>query len=337
MGCQWLGILISQPPATHSKKGLSSVRPPDLIKEFSRFLDGGADALPDKTQVPFHVFHLQPFLRTRGLGGFPEGFDVVQNVFSRGIPDRHPLQTMADLVEQPGVADAPPANHETRRSGDFENFEGALDRVGISIRQDGVGEMPCGRMNQGIVHDGLVHFGNRPSMNGQQVQAVFGENIQQLREPLRRIKSNPGFDGEQSVVFTGDIPQDTKQGVDAIQVTEQSAPGALAVNHRSRTAKVEVDGCNRIPHQSAGGAAHGVGIVADQLGDSGAAGRVLNQTFQDPFLGFPSRGYPKEFRPINIRTPVPGEDSPKCQVGDLLHGGQGQQRAVPLKERPQSV
>src|SRR6266436_4447092 len=124
-----------------------------------------------------------------------------------------------------------------------------------------------------------------------------GEDRKELIEDLRRIETKPGLDTEPDRDRSA---QRAKNRIDPFWIAQQPAAGALAINHRRRTAQVEVHSRDWILLQLPSGAYEGWNIVPDQLCNRRTPGRIFGDGTKDRFFEIRSRMHSKIFGEIDI-------------------------------------
>ena len=85
----------------------------DLVEEFS--IAGNASS--DEVQVAFHGVDVRVFQGISVPGFFPEFLDVMEDIAARGKRHGQPGAVLPDLLEEPGILDRSPADHEAAGPG----------------------------------------------------------------------------------------------------------------------------------------------------------------------------------------------------------------------------
>ena len=80
----------------------------DLVEEFTI----ARNASSDEVQVSFHGVHVRIFLGFSVPGFFPEFLDVIENIAARGKSHGQAGAVLPDLLEEPGIPDRSPSDHE---------------------------------------------------------------------------------------------------------------------------------------------------------------------------------------------------------------------------------
>ena len=103
---------------------------------------------------------------------------------------------LADLVEEPGVADNTAANHQSARTRYIKDFLRLCGGIDIPVREDGTWQRLDGAGDVIVMHFGAVHLFYRAAMNSQQVERVSRKNRQQFVKDIGRIKTDARLDRE---------------------------------------------------------------------------------------------------------------------------------------------
>ena len=93
--------------ANHEKAGFVAGAA-DLVEEFT--IAGNASS--NEVQVAFHGVDVRIFLGISVPGFFPEFFDVMEDIAARGKRHGQPGAVLPDLLEEPGIPDRSPSDHE---------------------------------------------------------------------------------------------------------------------------------------------------------------------------------------------------------------------------------
>ena len=133
-----------------------------------------------------HALDLREFGSLRSNLGFPEFAHVGQDFAARRQGGRFPSGALADLPEEPRIANGAAADHQTSRSGLGQDFKSLIRSVDVSVgqAQDSSGYGPHGYDK--IVTDARsVHLRHRPPVDSEQVNGMMRENPEQLVESAR--------------------------------------------------------------------------------------------------------------------------------------------------------
>ncbi len=232
------------------------------------------------------------------------------------------LKTGSQLVENPGISDGGPANHETSGVATIRP-DASCHRVhDVAIGDDGAGHELDGTGNPLRVHRAAVAFENGSAVDDETVWAVFGDNVENGGEFFRFFPPEPAFDGEGS--FGQGIAHPPEDGVHGAQFAQKSATCILVADEARRTSHVQVDAGNGVFHEHPGIAHKGIAVVAYELGVDGPPSRVFINGAQDLLVRLKVMGAGTEvFRNEVVRQcPKCGQNPEECQVRNVFHGCQ---------------
>jgi len=310
-------VVVEEGPAG-GEKIRGGGNPANLVEKTA----GGLDAEGQEVHVFFHFLDLRSLTYVRGADAFVEAVDVAQDGTSGWAGDGESALVLADLLKEPGVANSAASEHESVCSGDGEDVGGVSGGMDVAIGNDGAGECGCSERDGIVVDFAGVALGDGASVDGEEVDAVFFEDGEQLVEDARIVKADAGLDGEG--------PRDgrakgSEDAVDSLRIAEQAATGALAIDDGCRAAEVEIDGGDGVVLQFAGGTDEGGDVVADHLCDDGTSGGILRNGLENPFIEAGVGGDAEIFGDIDIRAAVFRHQTPEGKIGDILHGSQKEQ------------
>jgi hypothetical protein len=104
--------------------------------------------------------------------------------------------TLANLLEQPRIADRAAANHQPARAGFRQHGQApAPPNARCRWPAPGIGA-PRRLRDQIVAHAGTVHLRHRPGMHGQQINVMPGEERQQIVEFGRGSEAEASLDSE---------------------------------------------------------------------------------------------------------------------------------------------
>ncbi len=188
-----------------------------------------------------------------GVGGFAvEEIDVGAEVGAGGAgADFAGGPGFADLGEDPGIADGAAADHEAVGAGGGDECAGGGEIADVAVGEDGAGHEAGGAGDGVVVQERLVHLAHGASVDGEGVDGVAAEEVEQRGELVGGVEADAGLDGEAEVHGVADVAQDD---VDFLGVAEQAAAGVLAADDGRGAAEVEVDAGDGALLQIAGGA-----------------------------------------------------------------------------------
>lgn len=131
--------------------------------------------------------------------------------------------------------------------------------------------------------------------------------------------TDASFDGEAG----GDgIAESTEDGIDFIEVAEQSTASVFAADDGSGATKVQVDAGDRIRKELGCDADEARDVAADELGEDGALGGVLGDGFENIGIERRVRMDAKELGDEPIWGASFGKSAHEWQVGNILHRSQ---------------
>ena len=315
-----------QMPLANLKKLALVCHPPDFVEE----LAGPVGAGRNEIHGLLHFLHLR-ILRDIGRANrLVKAPDVIQNLGSRRLGNGPATAQVAVLVEKPGIRDGTASDHEAAGTGSTQCLDRPVRRIDIPIGQHRTWEGFDGPGDQIVPNLPAIHIRNGATVDGEQVERVPGKNGQEPVEYRRVIKSDPGFHGKPDGYG---LTERAKDGVDAIRIAQETAPGAFAVNHGGRASEVEVDGSDGELLQFARGPDQRRDVVANHLGDGRSAGGIAGEGLDDPFLEVRVFVDAEILGVIKIRAAVLRHEPPKGEVGYVLHWGKGQDGFVPGQQR----
>lgn len=284
----------------------------DVMEE----LPGGFDAEADVIQIFFHFLNVRGFPDVRRADGFIEGADVIEHVETGGDKEGFAALMLADLVEEPGIADDAATDHKAARAGELEDFAGLARGIDVAVGEDGARNGLDGAGDVIVMDFAAVHFADGAAVDGEEVERMAREDGKEFVEDRGRIKAESGLDGE----LDGDgVAEGAEDGVHTAGFAEESAAGAFAIDDGRGATEVQVDGSDGISLQLGGGANEGGDVVADHLRDGGFAGGIFGDGFENPFFEMGHGVDAEIFGVIDVRTAVGRHEFPEREVGDILH------------------
>jgi hypothetical protein len=145
----------------------------------------GSDAFPNEVHELLHPLHVQMF---RGVGRalrIPEFVDVAQHVPPAGQARRFTPTHLADLVEQPRITNRSPANHQPARAGFGEQFQRLMRPLDVAIGQHRAAQFAARERDQIVAHARPIHLGDRPPVDGDEIDGVLLEKAKERFEYVR--------------------------------------------------------------------------------------------------------------------------------------------------------
>ena len=204
----------------------------------------------------------------------------------------------------------------------------------VAVGQHRAAERARRLRDQIVAHARTVHLRDRPAMHREQVNLMPGKERQQIVKFVGRIEPDASLDSERN---GHGVAQGAQDGVNSGGFTQQAAAGAFAIDHRRRTAQIEVHGGDGMLLQFARRADQGGHVVADHLRHHRPAGGILQDGIENPAFEPGIVMDAKVFRPINVGPAVGGDDPPKRQIGHVLHRSQGKERFRPAQLRRENL
>lgn len=251
-----------------------------------------------------------------------ERADVIEDLPATGEGKGFVVLGLANLVEEPRVANGGASDHQPAGAGLQEDAGGFMGGKDIAIGEDRAGEGRDGLGDEVIVDFAAVHFAHGAAVDGEEVQGVAGENGKQLGEGVGGIEADPSFNGERDAEGVAEGAEDR---IDALGFAEQAAAGTFAVDDGGGAPEVEVDGSDGEMLQFPGGPDEGGDIITDELGNDRPARGVVRDGLEDVAVEAGPGIDAEVFREVEVGAAEAGEQAPEGQVGDVLHGREGQE------------
>lgn len=316
------GVPVVEKPAADGEEFPGCFDPADLVFELRGV------PLHNIGEVFLHFLHVLEFVKT---GRFPGNFVIKEvDVFEHHVPGDAGnfllLKCGFELGKNPGMPDCPTSDHQSGRPGLIQIVESGGDVDDIAIGDDGAREALDGLPNGFRMNGSLVAFLDGATVDGEEIDGMFFEDAQEVVKLIGRVETDPGFDGEGQV--SAGLPQDAKKVVDMPGIAEESASGILAIDHGSRAPEIEVDAGNGVLFEFMNGADQFVRLLANHLGNDGAAGGVLGDGAEDVGLKIGMDVDPEIFRNVNVRASQCSHDAEEGEVGHVLHGREKKSRTM---------
>ncbi len=153
-------------------------------------------------------------------------------------------------------------------------------------------------------------------MHAQQVDAVLVHEVHDPVEMAGVLEADAHLHGEKPGHGGAQRGEDF---ADAPGLAQQAATDVFLVNLGRRAAEVEVDAGHAVAEQFSGGALQVFEILADQLGEDGAAGLILVDGAEDVLLRARLGMDPEELGEEIVGRAVAGDDAHEGEVGHVLH------------------
>jgi hypothetical protein len=284
----------------------------DTVQELtSRF-----NAEADEIHILLHVIDLGRFPDAGGADGFVKRVDIREHVEAGRAEDGLALALLADLAEEPGIADDAASNHEPARAAKREDFAGFAGGIDVAIREHRARQRRDGARDEVVTRRAAIHLFHRPRVDGKQVERMTEEDGKEFVENSAVIEADARFHRERDRDGFAQCAQDS---IDAVGVAEQTAAGAFAIHDRNGAAEVQINRRDRVLLQLARGADERRDVVADHLRDDRAARRILRDGGEDLRIESRFGQDPEVFGEIKVRVAVAADQAHEAQVRDILH------------------
>ncbi len=142
---------------------------------------------------------------------------------------------LADLAEEPGIANDAAADHQAGGAGLREHFLGFRGGVDVAVGEDGARHRGDGALHEFVTRRAAIHFLHRAGVDGEEVEIVAREDGEEFVEDVRVVETDARFDGEGNLHRGA---QGAENLVDAFRIAQQTAAGAFFVNDRDRAAEI---------------------------------------------------------------------------------------------------
>ena len=173
------------------------------------------------------------------------------------------------------------ADHHTGGASLGDDRSGALGGGNVAVGQDGAAHLPDRPGNEIVVHLSAIHCLHGAAVDGEQIDLVPVDDLQEAVEALSVIKAEAHLDREESGHGGAERPQNL---VDPVRIAQQPAADVFAIDLGCGAAEIEIDAGHRKPQQFAHGAQDVGHALADELGEHRPAGGVVGNGPQDVFL-----------------------------------------------------
>lgn len=307
---QYQRLVVIQKILARAEKIRGGRHPADFVQEFF------AHTFADEVHELFHPLHLRGFLHAGRDFVFPQLADVSQHVAARRQFYLFATKLLADLLEQPRIADAAATNHQSARAGFRQQRLRLRYTVDVAVGQHRTAQLAHRPRNQVVTHAGPVHLHDGARVDGQQVNRMFREQWQQRVELGGRLETDARLHRERNC---DRVAQRAEDGVDFLRFAQQASPGTFAINDRRRAAEVQLNRGNGVTLQFLRRADERGDVVADELCNNRATGRVFGDGIENPFLRARIAVDAEVFRPTNIRPAVACQHAPELERGHVLH------------------
>ena len=171
----------------------------------------------------------------------------------------------------------------------------------------------------------LVSLADGAAMDGQAIDAMTGEHIQQARKLRRILIADAGLHRE--APWDGGA-QALQQPMHFIRLAQQSSAGILAADDGCGAAKIEIDARHWQLREQLRGLHQTRQITADHLGENGFPGAVFRDRAENIRMRNRIGMDPEILGHKPIRRATPGDDPHEWQVRDILHRRKHKRRTV---------
>src|SRR5258706_6120584 len=110
---QWHQLVVIEKPFAHAEKILLSRDSPNLVEKFS----GAIHPQTNEVQVFLHLLHLGRFANVRRADSGIKQADVLEEVMSTRDKNGHTAVLLANLMEQPRIANGATTDHQAASAG----------------------------------------------------------------------------------------------------------------------------------------------------------------------------------------------------------------------------
>jgi hypothetical protein len=189
-------------------------------------------------EILFHFAQMTGIGAVSAAGFAGKVVNIGAQIEAGGVGEDFAGESFTNLIEDPGMANGPPADHETSGARLLQDLAGGSRAADVAIGQNGTAEARNGLRDLFIMHHGAIEFLNRPGVNGQSIERMTLKNFQEPIELGGIGKAQAGFDRE---IETNGGPQGGKDFLNLTGVFQQAAPGVFAADNGSGTTEIEID------------------------------------------------------------------------------------------------
>ena len=286
--------------------------------------------LGDEVEVFLQPAHAGQLGRGGVDGGPEEAVDVVAYVAEGGREERFAGGVLADLAEDPGIADRVAADHHAGRAGGGEHGGGLGGGGDLAVGQHRATQAGDGAGGVFVVWFSAVEFLHAAAVHAEQVGAVEVDQIQEPFEGGAVVEADAGLHGEEA---GRNRAQGTQNLAEFGEVAVEAAADVLAVDFRGGATKVEVDAGDGQAQQIGGGAGEIGQAFTDELGENGTARRVLRNRAHDVRLQARGGVDAEELGEEIVGRAVVGNHTHEGEIGDILHRRQRGERQASAQRR----
>ena len=217
----------------------------DLIQFFfalgaSHFVEEatvGINAQPDKVEEFLEVVDMVASGAIGQGGGLVEVFDVLPNMGEGGAKDFPAGEVLAELTEDPGIANAGASDHEAVAVGLIKYTDAFGDGGDVAVGEDGAGQALCGAADVRVMNFAAVGFFDGAGVEAEEVDLVFFQQVEYGFEVAVIFEADAHFDGKSA--FDG-LSQAAEYGVDFCRFAKEAAADVFLVYLGCGATHVEV-------------------------------------------------------------------------------------------------
>ena len=163
----------------------------DIVQEFAF----GIDADADEVGVFLHLLHLGGFAEVlRWFRGFEKVTQVIENVAAARDEGWFAAEVVANLSEEPGIANRATADHQTARSGNLQHFLGFRGAVDVPVGEDRAMNCLNGAGDEIVMDFAAIHLGDSAGVDGEEIDLMLRENGEEFVEDGWIIESYASLD-----------------------------------------------------------------------------------------------------------------------------------------------
>ena len=145
---------------------------------------------------------------------------------------------------------------------------------------------------------------------------MAGVDGEQILEDCWVVKANARLDCKLGI---NGVTQRSQNRVDLRHVSQQTATGVLAINHRHRTSEVQIDARHRMLLQFARATNERGNVIPDHLGNRGLTSGVGRDGLQNIRIEERVRIDSEILGEIKVRSAEKRHELPKRKVRNILH------------------
>jgi len=182
-------------------------------------------------------------------------------------------------------ANGSPPNHQPARPGRGQDGQGLLRAVDVAVGQHRARQLPGGAGDEVVSHLPAIHLLDSTAMHGQQINGMFGKQIQQRVKPSAESKPIRVF----TVSGMATASRNAPRMASISPARAAGRPRRICDKRPGRAAQVQINRRDGILLQGAGRARQRGDVVADHLRDDGPPGGFCVMESRIYFSGRESR------------------------------------------------